>query len=426
MYFRFIPRRLFSLDNDGRFHWRLYLLGICFRLKRRVPLPAPPNKWAKYKNLPIHSNRIVLRSVQDGYAGNAKYVAEEIMRRGLPYELVWIMTRHGLPFLSSFPPNIKLVMENTEDAYIAEATAKVSVDECMRAMFRGYVRPKDQYRMFIWHGHINKKVCSHTQSYGGFYQSLWWTYDPPNYVLCESRWEERIMKSICRNRGKYTITGYPRYDALISPEQENIRKRIRDQLGIPQQKKVLLYAPTWRSSFDLNSSIWDYTEALHACAERFGGDWVLTLRAHNLVYGARHQFKTGQSIYEASSVADTQELLIAVDALISDYSGILTDFYLTGKPTWIFAPDLKEYNDSIPGLYFPIHVHPASVAEDITSLIYNIRNFDESSFHSKVNKYLKDWGILADGHSSKRVVDMIAELAPLSSFGTVAETRFNN
>ena len=144
------------------------------------------------------------------------------------------------------------------------------------------------------------------------------------------------------------------------------------------------------------------------------------------MYGARHQFRTDQSVYEASSIADTQELLIAVDALISDYSSILADFYLTGKPTWIFAPDLKEYNEGMPGLYFPIHVQPASVAEDITSLIYNIRNFDESSFHLKVNKYLKDWGILADGHSSKRIVDMIAELAPLPPSESVTESRSNN
>lgn len=421
MYFRFIPRHLFSLDDEGRFYRRLYFLGMNFLCKRKKPLPAPPPAWEKYKDLPIQSNKILLRTIFNGYCGNAKYVAEEIFRQQLPYELVWVITPDSLMYLDSYPPNIQLVVPGTKEADIAYATCKVSMDDVHRDIKNGYKKKAEQYHIMTWHGHPYKKISHHELCTLNAQHLKWWRKDRPDYLLGDSEWELRILRCVFANSGKPCAIGYPRNDVFFRPNEEKkaIRTRVRELLGVPENKKILLYAPTWRDDYNLRWNTLDYNAALHACERKFGGEWVIATRMHRMMFAQRRRLDHRKiHVYDTTPCPDTQEILVAVDALISDYSGIQTDFYLTGKPAFIFAPDEYEYAHTR-GLYFPLETLPSSIARDNETLVKNIKNFDQSHFQNKIDKHLRDQGIVADGHAAERLVELIKKLAPLPISETV-------
>lgn len=424
MYPRLILLRLFSLSDDGRFYRRFHFLGMSFRIKRRRPLPVPPSAWEKYKGLPIQHNRILLRTVFDGYCGNAKYVTEEIRRQQLPYELVWVISPDSLMYLNSYPPNVRLVVHGTEEADIAYATCKVSFDDVQRSreIKNGYQKKRGQYHIMTWHGHPYKKILHHELSMLAAPRMKLWRKDRPDYLLGDSLWELRTLRCVFANRGNPRVTGYPRNDVFFRSDEEKkaIRARVCELLGIPYNKKVLLYAPTWRDDYNLDWNTMNYASVLQACEKKFGGEWVIATRMHHQMFGYRRKLDQGKNLtYDTTPCADTQELIVAVDALICDYSGLQADFYLTGKPAFIYAPDKYEYARTR-GLYFPLETLPSPIAKDNETLVRNIECFNQDDFQNKIDRHLQERGILADGHASERVVELIKKLAPLSSSETSA------
>ena len=110
---------IFSLKNVSSTHRQLCVLGVRIKLRR------PLGNQKLYEHLPVQPNKIVFRSVVSGYSCNPRYIAEEILRRGLPYDLVWVVDRHVLKYMDAFPPNIRLVMDGNEEAIREFATARV-------------------------------------------------------------------------------------------------------------------------------------------------------------------------------------------------------------------------------------------------------------------------------------------------------------
>ena len=114
-------------------------------------------------------------------------------------------------------------------------------------------------------------------------------------------------------------------------------------------------------------------------------------------------------VINANEIADIQELLLITDAGITDYSSWICDYILTGKPGFIYANDMKKYNNER-GFYYPLEETPFPVAENNSQLINNILNFDNEKYQEKVKIFLKDKGCMEDGHAAERVVDLIEEL----------------
>ena len=114
-------------------------------------------------------------------------------------------------------------------------------------------------------------------------------------------------------------------------------------------------------------------------------------------------------IIDATDYSDMQELLVATDVLITDYSSSIYDFVLSRKPGFIFATDAEKY-DNKRGFYYPLSSTPFLVANNNDEMVKNIENFDENKYKNKVEYFLKEKGCIEDGKASKRVVDLIKDI----------------
>ena len=104
-----------------------------------------------------------------------------------------------------------------------------------------------------------------------------------------------------------------------------------------------------------------------------------------------------------------QELLAVADAGITDYSSWAFDYVLTGRPLFIYATDLDQY-DQVRGFYYPLEETPFPIAKSKEELDTNIRSFDDESYQIKVDEFLKGKECMDDGHASERIVDLIKEV----------------
>lgn len=120
-------------------------------------------------------------------------------------------------------------------------------------------------------------------------------------------------------------------------------------------------------------------------------------------------FPQGVPVINATDLPDIQELLVASDAVVTDYSSCIYDFLLTGRPGFIYAPD-KHFYASGRGLCYPLEETPFPLAADNSELEKNIEFFDEAAYKTRVKTFLQGKGSIDDGHASERVVNLIKSI----------------
>ena len=149
----------------------------------------------------------------------------------------------------------------------------------------------------------------------------------------------------------------------------------------------------------------DTDSVLSALSKRFGGDWYILVSSHPYmlsVYRSIYDFSSPKLI-DIGQLPDVQELLIAGDALITDYSSIEMDFSLTGRPIFQLAKDWRHYSR---GTYIDVHSLPFPFAEDDRQLCENIMNFDEKKYAKNLAIFnQKTIGLCETGVASKAVAD---------------------
>ncbi len=211
---------------------------------------------------------------------------------------------------------------------------------------------------------------------------------------------------------KIAKLGYPRNDILYEAIDKD-RDDIRRKLGIDENAKVILYAPTWREtaldpakgSTYSNGLQFDPGLDIGAFAQSLPDDTVVLLRTHYFV--AKGAKSKDSRVIDVSDYDDINELYICSDILMTDYSSVMFDFAILGRPMVFYMYDIDEYK-AVRDWYFPIEDLPGEIIKD------------EDRLREAVDIALNDDGTLArrsyefglkyyplGGGSSKRVADAI-------------------
>ena len=153
----------------------------------------------------------------------------------------------------------------------------------------------------------------------------------------------------------------PRNDMMVHYDTE-LRIEIRKRLGIKENEKIVLFAPTYRKVKDnyfLDSVAVSYgidaKRVLDALKKKFGGNWIFAIRLHPCVVNRNEVITEG--MLDLTDYEDMQELLLAADVMINDFSSSMWDFMLTGKPCFTFAADLQHYIETTE-VYTPVSEWP--------------------------------------------------------------------
>jgi CDP-glycerol glycerophosphotransferase len=185
-------------------------------------------------------------------------------------------------------------------------------------------------------------------------------------------------------------------------------------LGLKDGEKLILFAPTYRKPDDnyFKDSIAisygvDCDRVCKAMAHRFGGTWRFAYRLHPCV--VNRDGLPGGDVMDLSDYPDMQELLLAADAMINDFSSSMWDFMLTGRPSFLFAIDLEHYIKTTQ-VYTPVEEWPFPRSTNNDDLEKSILNFDEDSYAAACRYHYTSLGGCETGKATELVCRRIYEV----------------
>ncbi|MEV5569345.1 bifunctional glycosyltransferase family 2 protein/CDP-glycerol:glycerophosphate glycerophosphotransferase [Spirillospora sp. NPDC052269] len=284
------------------------------------------------------------------YSCSPRAVFEELRRRRPDVECVWV-TRDGQ---FDVPEGARAVLMESREHYEVMARARWVVGNYGQLPW--FVKREGQTYLQTWHGTPLKRLAHDLRDmpYKRTETLDWMVREVPRWdvLISPNPFTTPIMRRAFRYDGEILETGYPRNDVLDSPDRDGIAARVRERLGIPDGKRVVLYAPTWRDDHHLapGRRAFSLELDLDLLRERLGDDHVVLVRAHYLITDRTWSDSDG-FVIDVSRYGEIAELYLAADVLVTDYSSAMFDFAVTRKPMVFFAYDLEAYRDTVRGFY---------------------------------------------------------------------------
>ncbi|WP_100486217.1 bifunctional glycosyltransferase/CDP-glycerol:glycerophosphate glycerophosphotransferase [Sporolactobacillus pectinivorans] len=229
-----------------------------------------------------------------------------------------------------------------------------------------------------------------------------------DYCIAPNEYSSKIFQKAFEVQGAMINSGYPRNDMLIQKNTISDIMKIKKKMGIDRNKKVILYAPTWRDNeySRMNHYTYDMKLDLARMKNEFGSDAVLLLRLHYLIADRLDLSGYEDFVKDVSEYEDCRELYLVADCLVTDYSSAFFDYANLKRPIVFYAYDLYDYANEIRGFYLDFEKEaPGPVVRDMDHLlpaIHDALNFTGDNPYPEFYKRFCNW---EDGHSSRRAVE---------------------
>lgn len=358
--------------------------------------------------VPVKRNRVLLlNELALKYSGNPKYVAEYLLTEyPNKFQLV-IPVKKPKQYEKINSKEIRFIKFNSPQYFFYGMTSKVFLTNS--GGFSYIPLRKKQYVINTWHGGGAYKTAG-TDMYEDtplFRFDLFLSSSKTNAFLSTNRrFSDELSRAMLVPRKRFWEIGMPRNDMLIHPD-DSVRARIRNQIGIKKDEKLVLFAPTYRKTEDnyYKDSIsiaygLDGKKVREAFEKRFGGTWVLGYRLHPCIVN-RDEYRIEDAI-DLTDYEEMQELLLASDAMINDFSSTLWDYLHTGKPCFMYAADMEQYIKTTE-VYTPVDRWPFPKAVSNDELIDNILTFDEKKYEDDCNEHYRELGGCETGKATELV-----------------------
>ena len=204
--------------------------------------------------------------------------------------------------------------------------------------------------------------------------------------------------------------GYPRNDFLYNYTEQDVDK-IKKELGIEKEtRKIILYAPTYRSDQHETGVGYTYKEEVDfsRLQEEIGDKYIILFRPHYFIANSFDFEKYNGFVYNVSEIDDINELYIISDMLITDYSSVFFDYANLKRPMIFYMYDLEHYKDESNGFYIDLKELPGNIVKTQEDLEKEILALDKNFvYDEKYKKFNEKYNYLDDGNASMRVVEKI-------------------
>lgn len=351
-------------------------------------------KYAKVHDIQPHT--VIFESFMGKkYACSPKAFYETMMEeeKYASWEKVWAFREPEKYRFLEENPQTKVVKYRSREYYQAYGSGKYWITNSR--LPRELSPKKGQEYIQCWHGTPLKKLGYDLEQYAEKEGSLQEVRE--NYIQETKRvthmpspspfYSEKMCSAFhLREMGKEEVLlemGYPRNDALYR-EMGKERGIYKEKLGIPRDKKVILYAPTWRENQHIPGEGYSYSLQVdfQRWKQELGEEYVILFRAHYFISNQYDFEPYGDFIKNVSDIDDVNELYLAADILITDYSSVFFDFANLERPILFYMYDYESYKHELRDFYLDIHILPGPVVKTQEELLKNIKNI-----HHVVNKY---------------------------------------
>jgi CDP-glycerol glycerophosphotransferase len=342
------------------------------------------------------------------YSDSPRYLYEELVKRNPDLDIVWALNTTT----RVRGPRTRKVTRHSPTYWWIASRARYWVSN--QNMPADIVPSRRTRYLQTWHGTPLKKMQHDVENMAGRaddYEkkaarltSYW------SALLSPSSYATASFRSAFRYQGEVLELGYPRNDILASDRSEEVARLVRLRLGVPDHKKIVLYAPTFRD--DMRNGVhWQHDIGLdiERLEREIGDRAVLLVRFHPLVRTKLPSSSTRSGFaQDVAKYPDIQELLAAADVLVTDYSSVFFDFAITGRPMVFFAYDIDHYRDDLRGFYLDYEKSvPGPIVTTNEALRAEVsKSLDgDDGFGEKVQDFRRVYAPHDDGQASRRVVD---------------------
>ena len=263
-------------------------------------------------------------------------------------------------------------------------------------------------RVETWHGTPLKKICGeeNTATFAKKPEEYKGPIDRDTIRCAQSEYDRAIFERIFHaSKDSILLCDLPRNDKLLRYSDNEISE-IRKLLKVPQNKKVILYTPTYREYLvDKGGTFLAPPISLSKWEKELGNDYVFLIRAHYAVTSALN-LKENDFVKDVSAYPTLNDLYAIADLMISDYSSTYFDYAILDRPMLCLAYDEDEYLEKR-GLYLNLEdVLPCEIDRDEDSLLNRIKNLDYKKYSERTKVFHHQFANYA-GRASKRIVDEI-------------------
>lgn len=365
--------------------------------------------------LPLKKDVIIFESnLGRNYTGNPRYIYEEMVHENLDvkYQCCFILEDVN----TKIPGNAVKIKRMRFKYFYMLSRAKVLVSDSRLPAF--FIKRKDMTYIQTWHGTPLKKLAMDMDdvSMAGekdiqiykrkFYENAQ-TWD---YLISQNRFSTDIFRKAFGFGKEMLEIGYPRNDVLINKNDENSILELKKRFGLPFNKKIVLYAPTWRDDEFYDKGQYKFNPKIDfdLLREELGEEYVFIVKYHYLVKDNINWDAYQGFIYDFDLGFDIAELYLVSDLLITDYSSVMFDYSLLKRPMFFYAYDLENYKNKLRGFYFDFLMEaPGPITLTTKELIESIKNYQYEDFASKYEDFLNKYNSVDNGTASKQVVDLI-------------------
>ncbi len=415
------------------------LVLACYRLLARM-LPA--------------SRRTVvfMSSLGRSYTGSPRAVCEKMAELNMTGDFrCYYIFDEPARFAGRLPEGVCALKNARLRYYLVMARAGVWVAD---TRFQNYmVKKKGALYIQTWHGTPLKKLGLDLTSLhmaGGetlsrYKEAFCKNAGTWDYLLSQNPYSTAIFRRAFGFRGTVLPIGYPRNDVLVETVREeagadgcavfapreaegskeertdgggSTKKailsaalhRLRERLFIPDGKKVMLYAPTWRDDAFYDEKDYRFETELDfgKFAAAFGEEYVLVVKYHYMVRERTAWNRCPDFVRVVDDDVDIAELYRLADLLITDYSSVMFDYSLLKRPMYFFAYDLENYRDTLRGFYFDFEAEvPGPVVTTTEELIEAIRRGTGQEEAERYRRFAGKYNPYDDGHASEKVLGII-------------------
>ena len=322
-----------------------------------------------FRFLPIDNHKVFFESYWgQSYSCNPKYISECLERNYPEMKIIWSLNK---------PEKIKGHQKRFSFSYYFHlATSKYFIVNANLPNF--FINKKGMVHVQTKHGtplklmgvdELNLKNLEDEIPALEHRSSRW------NYVISSNKYSSQIWKKSFPFNYELLEIGYPRNDLLINNNNQNYINRLKSNLNIPSDKKIILYMPTVR---DYVPSKLPYID-MSRLANDLNDDYIFLIRSHYLD-NVRSFHNVNNKFFDVTKYPVIEELYLISDILITDYSSAMFDFALLNRNTILYLSDYIEYTKNR-GVYFDIRDQPPGCI---------VENYEQLLITLKDKKYLEN------------------------------------
>ncbi|SFE74897.1 CDP-glycerol glycerophosphotransferase [Alteribacillus iranensis] len=351
------------------------------------------------------------------YSCNPRAIYELLQKQDREYTYYWSIDHR---FKSRFEEHgVQTIQRFTVKWFVVMMRAKYWVFNSR--LPKWIPKPADTVYLQTWHGTPLKKLAldmdevlmpgTTTEMYKRNFvaeASRW------NYLVSPNSYSTDIFKrafDFDETTQTMLETGYPRNDYLFHYTEEDVRA-IKERLQLPEDKKVILYAPTWRDNeyHFIGKYKFAIQMDLDRMREELGDDYVIVMRLHYLVSDKLDLTGYEDFAVDGSNYPDIRDLYIISDLLITDYSSVMFDYGVLKRPMIFYVYDIESYRDQLRGFYFDFEKDaPGPLVKTTEDMIYYVKRADtiRTEHQEQVEWFEETFHSLEDGYASDRVIQQV-------------------